>query len=329
MEFKIIAPGADNIEIVHRLPSSFTGLKLPGAESIVAKAHFGKMIFQNYKGNGFDIWYSNYLIRQDTDITGRADIPVLELHIQFLNQFSISWDARDRNVLKPYQYNITYTPFVNSQVKFVKDRNYHTFDIHFSMEYLKRLSNYSPLLEDFLLKVEKKEPANISTIDRFLTPEMIVVVNNILNCNFQNGLHRFYIESKVMELLTMVLDHISGAHPLLPLKLTEYDMERLHQAKNILLSDFDTEISLASLSRKVGLNECKLKKGFKYLFGTTVFGCLQNARMEKAREMLLETKLPIEDIAYMTGYDFVSNFNLAFKKHFTYTAAELRKHKKS
>ena len=43
MEFKIIAPGSNEIQLINRLPSTFKGKKLPGANSIAAKAHFGDL----------------------------------------------------------------------------------------------------------------------------------------------------------------------------------------------------------------------------------------------------------------------------------------------
>jgi len=50
-------------------------------------------------------------------------------------------------------------------------------------------------------------------------------------------------------------------------------------------------------------------------------------RMEKARQILLETALSIHDLAFMVGYDHPENFQKAFKKYWGYTPAELRKRK--
>jgi len=79
------------------------------------------------------------------------------------------------------------------------------------------------------------------------------------------------------------------------------------------------------LSKKVGLNDFKLKKGFKYLFCTPVFQFQQAAKMEAAKKLLLKTKLYIDDVAFSVGFDFVSNFNYSFKKHFGFTPGYLRK----
>ncbi|SHE13431.1 Adenosine deaminase [Chlamydia abortus] len=44
--------------------------------------------------------------------------------------------------------------------------------------------------------------------------------------------------------------------------------------------------SLLELSRMIGINDNKLKIGFKELYGTTVFGYLREKRLEKALNLI-------------------------------------------
>ena len=325
MEFKIIAPGASELVIVPELPSAFKTSN-PIFQSLIAgQSDFGNLVFRNFKGMGFEIWYSNYKINHDTEVLGKADIMALELHIQFQNHFEIQWDGLGMQQLSPYKFNLSHTPFVNILAKFQGGKEYYTFDVHFSKEYLRRLSGDFLQLGRFLDKIEQGIPASLSAIDHLLTPTMITVVKDILNCSFKEDTAKLYIEGKVMELLIHALERLSGSDGRVPIKLTAYDIERLHEAKEIVLEDFENKISLKELSRKVCINEYKLKKGFKYLFGTSVMDYRVKAKMETARNLLLETDKAIDDIGYEMGYDFVSNFNSAFKKHFDYTPGYLRK----
>jgi AraC family transcriptional activator of pyochelin receptor len=227
--------------------------------------------------------------------------------------------------LRPYQYNITYAPHINNQVKFIGGQDYHTFDIHFSLEFLQRFAQGSTVLDRFLEKVSKDQPTNISEIDRFLTPEMIAIINKILQCDLNDGLNYFFIESKVKLLLTLVLDEVSGKHPLAPVILVDDDIDKLNKLKSLILADFEEKLTLTKLSRMVAMNEYKMKKGFKYLFGTSIFDYRRMAKMEQAKEILLNTNSLIEDIAYGAGFGHPSNFQKAFKRHFHFTPAEYRK----
>lgn len=53
--------------------------------------------------------------------------------------------------------------------------------------------------------------------------------------------------------------------------------------------------TLIELSRLIGLNDYKLKKGFKEMFGTTVFGYLREKRLEKAFHLLQEGTMNVTE----------------------------------
>ena len=69
------------------------------------------------------------------------------------------------------------------------------------------------------------------------------------------------------------------------------------------------------LSRKVAINECYLKKGFKEMYGTTIFDFFQSQRMEHAKYLLYEKGLTVTDVSASLGYSSISHFSTAFKKH--------------
>ena len=69
------------------------------------------------------------------------------------------------------------------------------------------------------------------------------------------------------------------------------------------------------LSKRVCLNEFKLKKGFKELFGVPVYTYVLDKRLELARD-LLEKKLYVSDVANLVGYGNMSHFAAAFRKKY-------------
>lgn len=325
MEFTITGNGAGELNLIKQLPDNFSGVRLYQSAAITATAAFGEFVFQHFAGDDFDIWYSNYQLQHPVILLGRGDEALLELHIQFKNQFEIIWDGYGKNTLRPYQYNLSYTPFMHNQASFLAGKTYKTFDIFFKLDYLQKVAPSSTALNRFLELVEKKQPGSLSPIDRYLTPIMINIILDILKCDFNDRLNRFYIECKVKELLILMLGHVEEHETTAPIKLSSYDIECIYLVKNLLLEDFEQKLSLRELSRKGGVNEFKLKKGFKYLFGNSVFAYRHGIRMTKAKTILLETKLPVADIAYMTGFEHPENFQKAFKKFWGVTPVEMRK----
>jgi AraC-like DNA-binding protein len=96
---------------------------------------------------------------------------------------------------------------------------------------------------------------------------------------------------------------------------TDTARDTILHAREVLLQRIGEPITIKELSRKVGTNECYLKKGFKEMFGTTIFEFYQNQRMEHAKYLLYDKGLSVTDVSAMLGYSSISHFSTAFKKH--------------
>jgi AraC-like DNA-binding protein len=95
----------------------------------------------------------------------------------------------------------------------------------------------------------------------------------------------------------------------------EEDREKIIRAREILLRHIGEPLTIKELSRKAAINECYLKKGFKVLFGTTIFDFYQDQRMEHAKYLLFEKGRTVSEVSVSLGYSSISHFSTAFKKH--------------
>jgi AraC-like DNA-binding protein len=107
----------------------------------------------------------------------------------------------------------------------------------------------------------------------------------------------------------------------LPLK--NEDLEKVVIAKTIIEKEFFKRYTLANLSHHVGTNEFKMKIGFRYLTKKTFHEYLTFIRMEKAKEYLEASDIPIKLIAIRIGLDR-TNFAKCFKKLTGATPTEWR-----
>ena len=73
-------------------------------------------------------------------------------------------------------------------------------------------------------------------------------------------------------------------------------------------SNWDMPWSIATLARKAGINQQKLKPGFPALFGMTVFEFLVDIRMREAKRMLQDEKLYVGEVAERLGYKHPPSF---------------------
>ncbi len=96
----------------------------------------------------------------------------------------------------------------------------------------------------------------------------------------------------------------------------EYDRERILFAREYLILHIDIPPSLPELSRLAGINEFKLKNGFKELFGQPVFAWLADYRLETARSELMKGDRTVTEIAFELGFSSPQHFSTAFKKKY-------------
>jgi AraC family transcriptional regulator len=145
------------------------------------------------------------------------------------------------------------------------------------------------------------------------------VLEGVLNHNYEGSLENIYVNAQTQMLLLYSLDCMAGEKEINTISCkflaNEADREKIIKAREILIQQIGEPITIRELSRKVAINECYLKKGFKELFGTTIFDFYQSQRMEHAKYLLYEKGLSVTDVSLLLGYSSISHFSTAFKKH--------------
>lgn len=91
-------------------------------------------------------------------------------------------------------------------------------------------------------------------------------------------------------------------------------VKKMYKARDILLENIDSLISIKELSKQVAINECYLKKGFKEVFGITIYDFYLQQKMEHAKYLLYEEGLTVTEVAARLGYSSISHFSTAFKR---------------
>ncbi|GJD15207.1 transcriptional regulator [Rivularia sp. IAM M-261] len=179
------------------------------------------------------------------------------------------------------------------------------------------------LLENSLI-----QPFNVTVGG--ITPEMQIILWQIINAPYQGILQQMYLESKAMELIVLQLAQIKAREQgkQRATNLKKDDIEKIYQAKEVLISNCEEPPTLINLAQQVGIHHMKLKQGFRELFGTTVFGYLHNYRMEMARSLLQEGNLNVTAIANIVGYSHLGHFSAAFKRKFGINPNEYKLGKK-
>lgn len=108
-------------------------------------------------------------------------------------------------------------------------------------------------------------------------------------------------------------------------KLNVADIDALLNLKDHLDTRFLDNPSLKQLSYYSGLNNFKLKYGFKKLFHVPVKSYLKDLRLEFSRKLLQDSDLPVQEVARKVGYEHPASFSKAYLKKFNLSPQEERK----
>jgi AraC family transcriptional regulator, transcriptional activator of the genes for pyochelin and ferripyochelin receptors len=196
-------------------------------------------------------------------------------------------------------------------------------DLDFLKSFIDGLEHLPKQLQPFL---ESDSPSLFHRPVGKITLPMQTALQQMLNVPYQGMIQKMYLEGKVLELLALqfaqLIETEGDKQPLINLKAS--DLEKIYHARDILSKNYDHPPSLIDLAKKVGINDNKLKYGFREVFGTTVFGYLRDYRLEIARKLLQEQKQNVRTVVNTVGYANQSHFAAAFKRKFGITPQDCR-----
>jgi AraC-like DNA-binding protein len=151
-----------------------------------------------------------------------------------------------------------------------------------------------------------------------------MVIQQILHEKKPAYLQAAYIQLKLAELFILFLERAGRFDSKSALAgLRPDELERIRKVGTMLHDHPAEAYSLVGLAHAVGTNEASLKKNFKAVYGTTVFGYLTACRMERAKILLANGHLKVAAVAQEVGYKYASHFSAAFRKHFGYLPTKI------
>jgi transcriptional regulator GlxA family with amidase domain len=100
---------------------------------------------------------------------------------------------------------------------------------------------------------------------------------------------------------------------------TEVSLDGQFMQKVFCLMDTnidDDQFGIAELCEALGMSRAQIYRKFKLLTDRTPHDYLRSYRLQRAKELLLTTKLKVSEVAYRTGFKNVSHFSRIFAEEF-------------
>lgn len=251
---------------------------------------------------------------------------VVRLHIGMKGNYSFHYRQLDTDFhLIGGHHNIMYSKDFDMTVE-NRTLELETFGIQFPREtFLSFTQNASDLLKRFSEHIISGKPILLSDQWGAVDPSIQQVVYQIVNNPYSGDLQNIFLLSKSIELLVLCAESCAQTlNKKQEFIRTPADKEKLLAVRDLINDRLSDPPSLSQIARTVGINEYKLKRGFKEVFHTTVFGYLTEQRLLMARQYLQDTQKTAAEISFELGYATPQHFNNVFKKRFGLTPDSAR-----
>ena len=240
------------------------------------------------------------------------------------DEIGLDWpDHNQAHILNPVQI-LTYAyPLKDTEIKISQKENSQLYIVRISIERLHVFfgSNFGSDQDETQSFLGSFRMRNVYS-EKPVTPTVSILFHQIFNNDHQGLLKRLFIQGKFMEFLSVYMQQPKNDEKL-SLQCSfvndHLEMNKIKEARNIIIRELADPPNLKDLAHMVGTNEFKLKVGFKSMFGNTVYGYLNDFKMDKARNLLDQRCHSVKEVSNIIGYSNPSHFIAAYKKKFGIT----------
>jgi AraC family transcriptional activator of pyochelin receptor len=276
--------------------------------------------------SGIEIMYLEGQISETSSLDWNSDEDGIVLYFNLLGKSSFNSKSQSLPVaFSNNEHNLLYCKDAKAQLLFEKS------DIRICIIRLSKTAFFEicsmehHALHEFSKRISTGHATTLFSQHSGIDFLIQTCISSILHCKYENSLKKIFLFSKVVEIIVLQVESFkNNVDEKKSYIKTDYDKERIFYAKEYLLKNIESPPSLKQLARVSGINEFKLKKGFKELFHQTVYEYLSDARLEIGKNDLLENRKTVSQIAFELGYSSVQHFSNSFKRKFGISPSQVR-----
>ncbi|WP_345992654.1 AraC family transcriptional regulator [Chryseobacterium sp. Chry.R1] len=202
-------------------------------------------------------------------------------------------------------------PFtIPQKIHFTENTQATYVSISISAEYLKSFLKEESEYFQFLF-----DNTNSFLVEELMTDDILRTVNDIVKKETPATMRSYYYKIKAMELLFYLFESLRKRENSTHQKLSRKEIQSIYQVRDKIVSSLSRPTSIAELKQMAGMNELKLRRIFKQVFGMGIYDYYQHLRMKEAARLLRDEKLSVSETGYQMGFENLSHFSRVFEKH--------------
>lgn len=132
----------------------------------------------------------------------------------------------------------------------------------------------------------------------------------------EESVNRLQVDCIVTELVHVVMQLLleKGALNQVPHSTKRLHLKTIERAKEFMLENFNTDISLLELARHCYVSPFHFTRLFKQFCSCSPFSYLHQVRLKHAEILIRTTNMPVTDVCFQSGFNRLDYFSSAFSK---------------
>ena len=178
--------------------------------------------------------------------------------------------------------------------------------------------------KEFLNTGNNQSQSPILFLKREITNNLISVAYDVISCQMHGVARELYLRGKALEVLACIAGDLQQCQPSVAKMSFNKEHITMQGVRKVLDERYTENWTLRSLAQEVGINDRKLKEGFRQILKTSFRRYLEDIRMSHACRLLRNSNLSVTTISTQVGYANSSHFAKVFRERERLTPRQWR-----
>jgi AraC-like DNA-binding protein len=255
------------------------------------------------------------LADQDLVVRHEEGAPLVALHAPLRGSASAFVDGLGSAITnRTGHLQLFASPTADATVRLPARVRNEAFRIHIARRMILALATRCPQLDLLAARVSESAPCCFGPVTPAPLHRLLDDVREIMDSEHYGMVRPLFLEARALAWLAAALATPREGPADSAARLPRREVERMHQARDLLLTRQAEPPTLAEVAASVGTNDFALKRNFKAVFGQPVYAHLLSLRLAHACQLLRDTSATIKEIATSAGYAHPNHFSTAFRR---------------
>jgi AraC-like DNA-binding protein len=284
---------------------------------------FGIILNQEFVHKYYQINIYYIESKEETTLYACFDKPAIALQVFLSGSVTGLTEGVPVLELPPGRFSLVYIPEGTHEMR-LNSRITEACLLVFEKSYLAELTEGWPMQKELMELIDSSSKTGMPCPLALLSYEAKAEISRMHASTKKDYLLVLELKSCIAKLLGAYLTSIADKMGFMAIANIPYRDILIEIWEAIKADPNINEHTLSKLASSHNLHTKTLGRNFTAMFGTSISNFVRQQCMQKAYILVTTTAMPLQDIAFESGYSELTNFNRAFKLHFKRSPGSLR-----